>query len=75
MEEYEKSGKKLEEIRKFAPKSTSRHPKTGKQLELCLSWHLKGSCYNTCQQGRTHRKLAASEIADTNKFVKEHCRD
>jgi hypothetical protein len=39
------------------------------QHHLCLSYHVKGTCYNNCRSRSTHRQLNASETTDFQAFV------
>jgi hypothetical protein len=62
----EASGRRLAELRETAPKTTNR---AGQTVPLCLSWHLKGSCYENCSRNGTHRNLAPQEAQAMRQFV------
>jgi hypothetical protein len=41
-------------------------------FQLCLCYHLKGSCFHNCRNHTTHRKLNVSEAASFQAFVDQH---
>jgi hypothetical protein len=54
------SGKKLPEIQDHAP-LTKQKGRDGAFLPVCLSWHLKGTCYSNCKRAGSHRVLSPDE--------------
>lgn len=63
------SNLRLQQVRSHAPKTTD--PVTGQEVEICLSYHLKGTCFANCQRRPTHRALNTSERAKMTRFVRE----
>ena len=49
-EAFERSGKLIRDLRTQAPKWTIRN----QQMEVCLGYHLRGSCYENCNRKETH---------------------
>lgn len=45
---------------------------TDKQCKLCLSFHLRGTCFKNCRNKATHRKLQPSEAKDMEAFLVKH---
>jgi hypothetical protein len=40
--------------------------------QLCLCYHLKGTCFHNCRNHLTHRKLTAAETTSFQAFVDQH---
>lgn len=68
---FESSNKMLADIRSHAPTTQDRG--TGQQVDVCLSYHLRGTCFKNCTRRSTHRTLAPLERTRMNQFVGEHC--
>ncbi|KAL7573673.1 hypothetical protein ACA910_008360 [Epithemia clementina (nom. ined.)] len=49
----------IAQLRDHAPTTTD--PGTNTTVPLCLSYHLRGSCYANCQWASTHRTLNAGK--------------
>jgi hypothetical protein len=49
-------------------------PKTGDGTQICLSWHIKGSCFERCEREATHRNLSGTERTAMTQFVQQHVR-
>jgi len=49
-EAFERSGKLIRDLRTQAPQWTIRN----QPREVCLSYHLRGSCYENCNRKDTH---------------------
>ncbi|KAL7578637.1 hypothetical protein ACA910_009782 [Epithemia clementina (nom. ined.)] len=64
----EASNKKIRDIVSSAPDSMDTSD-DNKAIPLCLSYHLRGSCYSNCNRLKTHRALAASESASLGALV------
>ena len=56
---YTASGQRIADLRGLAPSTTDRA--TGTPVELCLSYHLRDTCYANCQRASTHRNLSAPQ--------------
>jgi hypothetical protein len=39
---------------------------------LCISYHLRGSCFDNCRRSATHRKLDKVEIDNIHAFLEKH---
>ena len=63
---YQSSGKTLAQLRAHAPQDTDN-------TDMCLSWHLRGSCYSNCSRRSTHRALTGAPLRKMNTFVNTHC--
>ena len=59
-EALEKSSRKIRDLAPNAPDS-SNHDENNKPVPLCLSYHLRGSCYTNCNRAVTHRALTPEE--------------
>jgi hypothetical protein len=62
MEAFTASPKSLQDIRAHAPK-------TNENTDVCLSWHLRGQCVETCPRLPSHRNLQAQELDRMNQFI------
>jgi hypothetical protein len=62
---FERSGKLLRDLRNHAPQWTIKN----QPLEVCLSYHLRGSCYDNCNRKDTHLSPSPSNKAVFSKFV------
>ena len=67
---YSESGRRIADLRGAAPQTTDRS--TGQAVEICLSYHLRGSCYANCQRASTHRNLSTAERRLMSTFVAQH---
>lgn len=65
-EAYAASGFRLQQIRRHAPTTTVAG---GAAVELCLSYHLRGTCYSNCERRATHRPLKPGERTAMSNFV------
>ena len=54
-------------LREFAPSTHDRD--TQATVPICLSYHLRGSCYENCQRASMHRALSAAERRSMSAFV------
>ncbi|KAL7573999.1 hypothetical protein ACA910_002000 [Epithemia clementina (nom. ined.)] len=61
---------RIAQLRDHVPTTTD--PGTNTTVPLCLSYHLRGSCYANCQQASTHRTLNAGEKRRMSSFVAQH---
>jgi hypothetical protein len=61
---------RLAQLRDVAPHTTD--PTTNQLVPLCLSFHLRGSCYGNCQRAATHRPLSAVERRSLQQLVTDH---
>ena len=64
-EAFERSGKLLRDLRTNAPKWTIRN----QQIEVCLGYHLRGSCYDNCNRKDTHVSPSPANKAVFAQFV------
>ena len=62
---FERSGKLIRDLRDHAPKWTIKN----QQLEVCLSYHLRGSCYENCNRKGTHVTPSPANKAIFSTFV------
>jgi hypothetical protein len=67
----QESGKKLPDIQDHAP-LTKHKLRDGKFVPVCLSWHLKGSCYTNCKRAISHRALTTEEQVAMTAMVAVH---
>ena len=67
---YSESGRRIADLWGAAPQTTDRS--TGQAVEICLSYHLRGSCYANCQRASTHRNLSMAERRLMSTFVAQH---
>ena len=56
----EQSARKIRDIAPHAPASSNMDD-SNKPVPLCLSYHLRGSCYSNCNRAATHRALSQDE--------------
>lgn len=64
------SGKSVQLLKTVGAKAL---PSSGdRKSKLCLSFHLRGSCFDNCRNKATHRKLTAGEKKDMEVFLAEH---
>ena len=61
-EALEKSSRKIRDLAPNAPDSSNRDD-NNKPVPLCLSYHLRGSCYSNCNRAVTHRALSQEETS------------
>ena len=66
----ESSSKRIRDISSKAPASTDTDDK-GQPLPVCLSYHLRGHCYTSCNRLKTHRPLSEPETAAVATLVAE----
>ena len=66
----EASSKRIRDISKLAPASTDTDD-NGQNLPICLSYHLRGHCYSSCNRTKTHRPLSESKTAAVASLVAE----
>jgi len=64
-EAFERSGKLIRDLRTQAPKWTIRN----QQMEVCLGYHLRGSCYENCNRKDTHVPPSPANKAIFAQFV------
>jgi len=41
----------------------------GQRMQLCLSFHLRGTCYENCSRAATHRPLSVTERASISQMI------
>ena len=61
------SNRRLAELRDHAPTST----RNGRTTPLCLNYHLRGTCYESCSRTETHRPLSVTERAAISQMVSQ----
>jgi hypothetical protein len=68
MEKYQAGDKSIQQLRNLPglPKD-----KKGNST-LCISYHLRGSCFDNCRRASTHRKLDKVEIDNFLAFLDKH---
>ena len=66
---FNNSNTTIRALREFAPSTHDRD--TQATIPICLSYHLRGSCYENCQRVSTHRTLSAAERRSMSAFVAE----
>ena len=64
---FNSSNTTIRALREFAPSTHDRD--TQATVPICLSYHLRGSCYENCQRASTHRALSAAERRSMSAFV------
>lgn len=64
LDAFETSEKSIQELRNIP-----RQPRVKNALALCLSYHLKGSCFDQCRRAKTHRKLLKEEEDVMQTFI------
>ena len=64
---FNNSNTTIRALREFAPNTHDRD--TQAPVHICLSCHLRGSCYENCQRASTHRALSAAERRAMSAFV------
>lgn len=64
------SGLRLATVRRHAP--STQH--NGRAVDLCLSYHVRGSCFESCERAATHRSPTPAERAALSTFVQQHVR-
>ena len=62
---FERSGKLIRDLRSQAPQWTIKN----QPMEVCLSYHLRGSCYENCNRKDTHITPSPPNKAAFSKFV------
>jgi hypothetical protein len=65
-------GRKINELRQHIPTTTD--PDTNEQVPLCLSYHLRGTCFEKCARLATHRPLSANDRRRLQLLVNTHLR-
>ena len=65
---FEQCTKRLADIRDQAPSTKVR----GRSVPVCLSYHLRGTCFENCQRASTHKKLPKADETAMQSFVEEH---
>lgn len=64
------SGLRVGSIRRHAP--TTQQGNT--RVEICLSYHLRGTCFESCERSNTHRTLTPAERNAMSALVNQHVR-
>ena len=64
---FNNSNTTIRALREFASSTHDRD--TQATIPICLSYHLRRSCYENCQQASTHRALSAAERRSMSAFV------
>ena len=62
-------GRLLREFKSHIPSATATD---GTVTELCLSYHIRGLCYENCRRAATHRPLTAADTIKAQAFVTQH---
>ena len=62
---FERSGKLIRDLRNHAPQWTIKN----QPLEVCLGYHLRGSCYDNCNRKDTHVSPSPANKAVFAQFV------
>jgi hypothetical protein len=70
LERYVAKKKSLYTLRTDAGNDMPKVPDGSKQL--CLSYHLRGQCFNICRNRSTHRKLTPTETTTFQAFVDKY---
>jgi hypothetical protein len=68
MERFQNSDKSIQQLR-VLPGQPKEKRGSG---TLCLSYHLRGSCFDNCRRLSTHRKLDKVEIDNFLAFLEKH---
>lgn len=66
------SGITIGEARRRGEENNRPVPKTSNGTELCLSYHILGFCWTTCNRKTTHRSLSATEKTALKSWC-DHC--
>ena len=69
-ERLEKSSKRIRDISASAPDSDDKDD-SGKPIPICLSYHLRGHCYSSCNRIKTHRALSHAESTALSTLVND----
>ena len=64
---FNMSNTTIRALKDFAPNTHDRD--TQASVPICLSYHLRGSCYENCQRAATHRALSATERRAMSAFI------
>jgi hypothetical protein len=67
---FENSGRKIQDLKAAAPSSAANH--LGATTPMCLSYHLRGTCFDNCGRRDTHRPLTAAESTAFAAFAVAH---
>ena len=67
---FNNAGIRIAQLREHAP--TTLDTTTNTNVPICLSYHLRGSCYSNCQRAVTHRALTAGERRRMTTFASQH---
>lgn len=68
LDSFSQSGKMVQQL-KDLPNQPKAKGTTG---NLCLSYHLRGLCYDNCRRSNTHRKLEAGEVGNMQTFLRNN---
>jgi hypothetical protein len=66
---FQASGRTMADIKAHAPTCTDA---TGTVLPLCLSYHIRGACFDNCGRAASHRPLTASDRSALTDFASQH---
>ena len=69
-EAFTNSGTRIAQLREHAPTTTDQATNT--TVPICLSYHLRGTCYANCQRASTHRALTAGERRRMMTFASQY---
>jgi hypothetical protein len=70
LEAFASSDKRISDLKSLPAARTLLT--SNKSSTLCLSYHLKGNCFDNCQSSQSHRLLVASEQNALKLFVTQH---
>jgi hypothetical protein len=68
MEKFASCDKSIQQLRVLAGQPKEKRGSG----TLCLSYHLRGSCFENCRRSSTHRKLDKTEIDNFHAFLDKH---
>lgn len=68
MDTFDASDKSIQELRRIPKQPRAK----GGTAHLCLSYHLKGVCFDICRKSKTHRPLDKQEVENMQAFLKLH---
>ena len=64
---FNNSNTTIRALREFAPSTHDRDKQAS--VPICLSYHLRGSCYENCQWASMHRALSTAKCRSMSTFV------
>ena len=64
---YDNAGIRVQALRDMSDRPTAR--RDGRDVDICLAYHLRGMCFDNCSRSATHGNLSAAEKTKVQTFV------